>query len=99
MRLGEIRDVYLDVMAVIWRRRRIGLAKRQRLAFANADVRHHRLTRSAMHMAACLEDFLVEMRDRVGTTDRRIELELDDAENHHSEGRRIGLVNAEPVAP
>src|SRR5215510_808705 len=94
---GEVDDVDLHVMLIVFRKRPVGLAEDEILVLADLDP-----SGGAVGIGdgrGRTDHRRVESRDAARGADRHVELDIGHAERDASEARKVGLVAANPVAP
>src|ERR1700754_5303864 len=97
MRPGEIRDVDLHMVAVIFGLRPVGLAKLQVLVPAYLDARHGAV--AIAEFGGHAHDLRIERADARGGANGHIELDIGDAERNAAETGGVRVMAANPIAP
>src|SRR6202030_386870 len=97
MRAREIRDVDLDVMAVVFWLRPVGLAKHQALILS--DFHGSSDVGAILDLRRNAHDLRVEFAITLGATDGSVEFDIGNAERDTPETGGVRLVATQAVAP
>src|SRR5712664_4000790 len=97
VRTGEVRDVHLDMVAVVIRLRPIGLAELQMLVLAHLHTRYG--TIAVLELGGHPHDLWIERANALCGPDRYIELDIGNAECNTPKARGVRLVAAHAIAP
>src|SRR4029078_11603963 len=96
-RAGEVRDVDLHVVAVIFALRPIGLAEQQLLALSGLHARDG--ADAVPEFGRHSHDLRIESANPLRASDRHVELDIGNAERDASETRGVRLIAAHAIAP